>query len=92
MIGDSNVKRNISKTNSRACPQMSGCQVLYCQKFELLDEVLSRVRDTSDVCIVACITNFLTASEEDPMVSKRVEPVIELFLCSYSSEYCPLTP
>ena len=91
MIGDSNVKRNISKTNSRACPQMSGCQVLYCQKFELLDEVLGRVRDASDVCIVACITNFLTASEEDPMVSKRIEPVIDQF-ATVLAEVCSSRP
>ena len=79
IIGDSNVKRNISKTNSRACPQMSGTQFLYCQRLELLDEVLTKIRKESSVCIVSCITNFLASSEEDPMVSKRVEPVIGEF-------------
>ena len=79
IIGDSNVKRNISKTNSRACPQMLGAQFLYCQRLELLDEVLTKIRKESSVCIVSCITNFLASSEEDPMVSKRVEPVIGEF-------------
>ena len=79
IIGDSNIKRNISKTNARACPQMSGSQILSCQKLEVLDEVLGRLRNESNVCILSCVTNFLTSSEEDSMVSKRIEPVLDEF-------------
>ena len=80
IVGDSNIKRNVTKTNTRACPQLSGAQVLSCQKIELLDEVLGRVRKESTICILSCITNFLTSSEEDSMVSKRIEPVLDEFL------------
>ena len=79
IIGDSNIKRNISKTNARACPQMSGSQILSCQKLELLDEVLGRLRNETNVCILSCVTNFLTSSEEDSVVSKRIEPVLDQF-------------
>ena len=81
IIGDSNVKRNISKTNSRACPLMAGAQILQCGHLQLLEESLRAIRKESDVCIVSCLTNFLTASEDDPMVSKRIEPVLDEF-CS----------
>ena len=81
IIGDSNVKRNISKTNSRACPLMAGAQILQCGNLQLLEESLRAIRKESDVCIVSCLTNFLTASEDDPMVSKRIEPVLDEF-CS----------
>ena len=80
LVGDSNIKRNISKTNARACPQMATSQLLYCQKLELLDEVLHRVRKETNACVVSCVTNFLTSSEEDSMVSKRVEPVLDDFV------------
>ena len=91
IIGDSNVKRNISKTNSRACPQMAGSQVLQCYRLQLLDEVLGQVRPESDVCILSCITNFLSSSEEDTMVSKRIEPVFEEF-CAILSNVCATKP
>ena len=80
LIGDSNVRRNITKTNSRACPQMSGSQVLFCQKLPLLEDALGKIRKESSVCIVACVTNFLTSSDDDSMVSKRVEPVLDEFV------------
>ena len=85
IVGDSNIKRNVTKTNTRACPQLSGAQVLSCQKIELLDEVLGRVRKESTICIISCITNFLTSSEEDSMVSKRIEPVLDEFLTILTS-------
>ena len=91
IVGDSNVKRNISKTNSRACPQMSGCQLLQCFRLQLLDDVLRQVRPESNVCILSCISNFLASSDEDPMVSKRVEPVLDEF-CTIVSTACTARP
>ena len=87
IVGDSNIKRNVTKTNTRACPQLSGAQVLSCQKIELLDEVLGRVRKESTICILSCITNFLTSSEEDSMVYKRIEPVLDEFLINVTAQY-----
>ena len=90
ILGDSNVKRNISKTNARACPQMSGSQFLACPRLQLLEDVLGTVRKESDICIISCVTNFLTSSEEDSMVSKRVEPVVEEFagtLANFASKF-----
>ena len=91
LIGDSNVKRNVSKTNIRACPQLSGCQILQCQNLALFDEAVSSIRKESNVCIVSCVTNFLTSSDEDSMVSKRVEPVIEQLL-GVLSQFCVSNP
>ena len=91
IVGDSNVKRNISKTNCRACPAMANTQVLSCQRLQLLDDVLGNVRKESNVCVLSCVTNFLTSSEEDPMVSKRVEPVLEEF-ASVVVAFCTAAP
>ena len=91
IIGDSNVKRNISKTNARACPQMSGAQFLQCGRLQLFEESLRSIRKESNVCIVSCVTNFLTSSEEEPMVSRRIEPILEEF-CSVLSDACASMP
>ena len=82
IIGDSNVKRNVTQTNSRACPQLKGCQVLTCHKVQLLDEAVGQLRPESNVCLLACITNFLISSEEDSMVSKRVAHLRRALLSS----------
>ena len=82
IVGDSNVKENISKTNSRACPMMSGCQFLTCGRLQLLQDCLAQVRKESNVCILSCITNFLASSDEDPRVSRRIEPVLDE-LCTH---------
>ena len=91
IIGDSNVRKNISKTNSRACPLMTGCQVLSCGKLQLLDESLNQIRKESNVCILSCITNFLVSSEEDSRVSRRIEPVLDEF-CTSLSAACAARP
>ena len=91
LLGDSNVKRNITKTNTRACPQMLGCQVLTCMKLELLEAALGQIRKESNVCIVSCVTNFLASSEEDSVVSKRIEPVLDDF-CTALGTACTANP
>ena len=91
IIGDSNVSRNITKTNTRACPQMASSQFLFCQKLPLLEDALGKIRKESTVCIVACVTNFLTASDDDSMVSKRIEPVLDEFV-HHLSAACTSAP
>ena len=76
-IGDSNVRRNVNKTNKRSCPQLSSTTVLTCNDFSNFDEVLGQVRDDVDVLLLSCISNFITSSPEDSMVGKRVEPILE---------------
>ena len=63
---------------------MSSCQVLECHKPELFDEVLAKLRRETTICIISCVTNFLTASDDDPMVSKRIEPVLDDFVGALS--------
>ena len=80
LIGDSNVKRHMNPTNCRDRPLMSGCQVIPCMKMSTLAESLKSVRTESNVCIVACITNFLTGSTDSGVVSHRIVPILQDFL------------
>ena len=80
LIGDSNVRRHMNPTNCRDRPLMSGCQVVPCTKMSTFAESLKSVRAESTVCILACITNFLTASTDTGVVSHRIVPIFQDFL------------
>ena len=67
----------MNSTNCRDRPLMSGCQVLPCGRLSLFTEALKAVRSESNVVIIACLTNFLTGSEDTGSpTSFRVEPVL----------------
>jgi len=80
IIGDSNVRRNVNKTNKRSCPQLSSTKVVTCNDASIFEETLGAVQEDVDVLLLSCISNFLTASPEDSMVGKRVEPVLDGFI------------
>jgi len=84
VIGDSNIRRNVNKTNKRSCPQLSSSTVMTCNDASIFEEVLSTVRDDANVLLLSCITNFLTAAPEDSFVGKRVEPVLDDFILALS--------
>ena len=79
VIGDSNVRRNMTSLNRRASPLMEGCQIISCRKVSNLADSLRSIRATSNSCIISCITNFLTdlSSRSKANVQSRVEPVFE---------------
>ena len=80
LIGDSNVKRNMNPTNCSDRPLMTSAQVLICAKSELLLQSLRSVRRESNVCLLSCVTNFITSSEDiSSTVTHRVQPVFEEF-------------
>ena len=77
IIGDSNVQRHMNPTNCRDRPLMSSCQVVPCGRLSLLAECLRSVKAETNVCILACVTNFLTATEDSGgSVGFRIEPIL----------------
>ena len=79
VIGDSNVHRHFSLVNSRACPLVKASQLLTCGRLQVFSESIRQIRKETTVCIVSCVTNFLTASDGASTVSLRVEPVLTSF-------------
>ena len=55
---------------------MSGAQLLPCGKLQVLAETLKAVRKESNICMLSCLTNFLTRAEGSSQASLRVEPVL----------------
>ena len=77
LIGDSNIRRHMNPTNCRDRPLMSGCQVIPCTKMSTLSESLKSIRAETTVCVLSCITNFLTSSTETGVVSHRIVPILQ---------------
>ena len=69
----------MSPTNICDRPQMSSAQVLSCGKLSLLSGILETVRAESDVCVIACVTNFITNTASVSSVSLRLDAVLPGF-------------
>ena len=77
LVGDSNIKRHMSPLNCRDRPLMSGAQILPCGKLVTLAESLKAIRAESNVCILSCVTNFITSAKDvSSTVGVLVEPVL----------------
>ena len=77
IIGDSNILRNMNSMSCRDRPKMLAAQVLPCTKVSLFAESLRGLRGESNVCIVSCVTNFMTSSSEgSSTLGLRLEPIL----------------
>ena len=79
LIGDSNISPHVNKTSCRANPSLKSAQVLSCGHLDIFAETLSKVKPDVNVCIIACLTNYLTsaiAPSAASTVSQRIEPVL----------------
>jgi hypothetical protein len=80
IIGDSNVKRHMNSTNCRDRSVMGNAQVLICTKLAVFPQTIKSVRQESNVCLLSCVSNFLTDSNEaSSSLSHRVDPILKQF-------------
>ena len=79
IVGDSNVRPHINKNSCRGNVQLKNAQVLSCGYLGIFAETLSKIKGDSTVCIISCLTNFLSKSNPDgpSTVSHRVDPVLQ---------------
>ena len=77
LLGDSNIRNHVNKTAVRANAAIKGAQVISCGHVENFVEALKSVRDTSNVCILSCMSNFIASCEGPSSVSQRVQPTLQ---------------
>ena len=79
LLGDANIRKYVNKTSRRASQDIKGAQVLSCGQFEIFRDTLEKIRSESDVCIVSCLTSFLTNAEgpDTNTVSQLIDPVLQ---------------
>ena len=91
LLGDSNVTPHINKTSCRAHPSLKSAQVLACGHLGIFSGTLEKVRQDINVCIIACITNFLSAADGPPNITQRVDPVLQQISATLA-EFCEAFP
>ena len=77
LLGDSNIRGHINKTSCKANPAIRAAQVLTCGHVGIFRETLLKMRPESGVCIISCITNFLSSAVGPESVSQRIDPVLQ---------------
>ena len=82
IIGDSNIQRHMNSTNSRDRPVMLNAQIIKCGRMSTFQTCLKAVRAESNVCVLSCVTNFLTsgAVASSSSMTHVVEPIFQDFL------------
>ena len=91
LLGDTNIRQHVNKNTIRANASLKSAQVLSCGNKEIFSETLSKVRVQSNVCIIACVSSFLSAADGSSTVSHRVDPVLHDFRASLD-EACASFP
>ena len=77
LLGDSNINRHINKTSVRSHPSLKSAQIIPCGHLGIFSESLSKLKPDITVCIVSCVSNFLTGAEGPSTISHRVDPVMQ---------------
>ena len=79
IIGDSNVRQNMTPFNVRDRAGLAEAQVLTAGRLGVLPDALRSVRAASNIVILSCITNYLTDSAESSSVLNRISPILTEF-------------
>ena len=93
LLGDSNIQPHVNKASCRAIPGLKNAQVLPCGHLEIFLETLRKVKAEVDVCLVSCLTNFITGASDQgpPTLSHRVAPVLQNIVAALA-EFCTAQP
>ena len=75
--------RNMTPFNCRDRPLMNSAQLIPCGRLDLLAEALRQIRTESNICLMSCVTNFLTGSDSAQVsgsVSQRIDHILVEFV------------
>ena len=79
VIGDANVRRNMTGLNMASRDAMKTSQLISCDDLLSLDQALCAVRPESSVCIISAITNMLLAADDTGTIASSIESVLTSF-------------
>ena len=91
IIGDANVRRNMTGFNVASREAMQSAQVIDFLGVTPIEQALNEVRPESTVCIVAAVTDLLLSSGDCGTIYASIDPVLDSFFTSLS-RFCVSRP
>ena len=76
IIGDGNVRRNMTSLNIASRPSMKGAQIIDYLGVTPIDPALNEVRQESTVLIIAAITEMLVAGGDCGTINASIDPIM----------------
>ena len=76
IIGDSNVRRNMTGLNMASREVMKTAEIIDCTLMSTLDASLNSVRPESNILILASVTEFLLSSGDCGTIFSSIDPVL----------------
>ena len=81
IVGDSNIRRHLlSSTNTQDRPRLANAQFIPCSRLSALASSLETVKPEVEACVLACVSNFVTATAPASSVSLRCESIFKGFI------------
>ena len=84
IIGDANVRRNMTGLNVASREAMKSAQILDYLGVGPIDPILAQVRPESTICIVAAVTELLISGGDCGTIFSSIDPVLNSFYASLS--------
>ena len=91
IIGDANVRRNMTGLNVASREAMKNAQIIDYPGLTPIDQALQEIRSESTICIVAAITEPIVSNGDCGTVFASVDPVLSSLHASISA-YCTSHP
>ena len=91
IIGDQNVRWNMTGLNVASREIMKTAQVIDCSTLATLEAALNEVKAETEVLIVACVTEFILSSGDCGTIHSSIDPVLTTF-ASKMVAYCGYRP
>ena len=91
IIGDANVRRNMTSLNMASRESMLNAQVIDCVQMSSLDTSLQEVRAESSILIIASLTEFILNNGDCGTILASIDPVLTTFVAKISN-FCAYRP
>ena len=91
IIGDANIRRNMTSLNIASRDVMKKAEVIDCLQLSSLDSALSQVRVESSILIVASITEFLLAGGDCGTIASSIDHILTSFAAKVTG-HCAAHP
>ena len=91
IIGDANIRRNMTTLNIASRDIMKKAEVIDCLQLSTLDNILSQVRVESSIVIVAAVTEFLLSGGDCGSIGSSIDHILTSF-CAKISGFCSTRP